>query len=269
MGGKSTLLRATCLTVIMAQLGCFVPCESCVLSPADIIFTRLGARDHIMAGESTFLVECMEAASVLRYATHESLVVLDELGRGTSTFDGYAIAYAVFRHMVEKKDCRLLFATHYHPLTKEFSSHPCVSLKHMACSFEANTDIVSKKAVRADNSYLSSDFFGTERQLVFLYKLRSGASPESYGLQVALLAGMPKAVVKAAFDASQVMKTRLSSNFVSSELRAELSTIHEQWLKTLLAMPDNNSLCNNLDVTREDAYDTLFCLWHEMQKFSR
>lgn len=269
MGGKSTLLRATCLTVIMAQLGCFVPCESCVLSPADIIFTRLGARDHIMAGESTFLVECMEAASVLRYATHESLVVLDELGRGTSTFDGYAIAYAVFRHMVEKKDCRLLFATHYHPLTKEFSSHPCVSLKHMACSFEANTDIVSKKAVRADNSYLSSDFFGTERQLVFLYKLRSGASPESYGLQVALLAGMPKAVVKAAFDAGQVMKTRLSSNFVSSELRAELSTIHEQWLKTLLAMPDNNSLCNNLDVTREDAYDTLFCLWHEMQKFSR
>lgn len=269
MGGKSTLLRATCLTVIMAQLGCYVPCESCVLSPVDIIFTRLGASDRIMSGESTFLVECMEAASVLRYATHESLVVLDELGRGTSTFDGYAIAYAVFRHMVETKDCRLLFATHYHPLTKEFSSHPCVSLKHMACSFEANSDIGSKKVVNADNSCRSTDFFETERQLVFLYKLRSGASPESYGLQVALLAGMPKSVVRAAFDASQVMKSRLSGSFESSELRAEFSTIHEQWLRTLLAMPDNKSLCNNLDVTAEDAYDTLVCVWHELQKFSR
>ncbi|KAH9330915.1 hypothetical protein KI387_003023, partial [Taxus chinensis] len=94
MGGKSTLLRATCLAVIMAQLGCYVPCESCILSPADVIFTRLGASDRIMSGESTFLVECLEASSVLQHATQHSLVVLDELGRGTSTFDGYAIAYA-------------------------------------------------------------------------------------------------------------------------------------------------------------------------------
>ncbi|PIA65096.1 hypothetical protein AQUCO_00100524v1 [Aquilegia coerulea] len=95
MGGKSTLLRATCLAVILAQLGCYVPCETCVLSPVDIIFTRLGATDRIMTGESTFLIECTETASVLQNATHDSLVILDELGRGTSTFDGYAIAYAV------------------------------------------------------------------------------------------------------------------------------------------------------------------------------
>uniref|UniRef100_A0A7I4EG59 DNA mismatch repair proteins mutS family domain-containing protein n=1 Tax=Physcomitrium patens TaxID=3218 RepID=A0A7I4EG59_PHYPA len=95
MGGKSTLLRATCLAVIMAQLGCFVPGNSCRLSPVDTIFTRLGASDRIMEGHSTFMVECTEAASVLRHATNNSLVVLDELGRGTSTFDGYAIAYAV------------------------------------------------------------------------------------------------------------------------------------------------------------------------------
>lgn len=118
MGGKSALLRATCLAVIMAQLGCYVPCENCVLSVVDIIFTRLGATDRIMAGESTFFIECTETASVLHNATQDSLVILDELGRGTSTFDGYAIAYAVFRHLIEKVNCRLLFATHYHPLTR-------------------------------------------------------------------------------------------------------------------------------------------------------
>jgi hypothetical protein len=95
MGGKSTLLRATCLAVIMAQLGCRVPAERCTLSIVDTIFTRLGATDRIFSGESTFLVECSEAASVLRHATADSVVVLDELGRGTSTFDGYSIAYAV------------------------------------------------------------------------------------------------------------------------------------------------------------------------------
>eukprot|EP01018_Ginkgo_biloba_P024021 Gb_18995 [translate_table: standard] len=278
MGGKSTLLRATCLAVIMAQIGCYVACESCFLTPADIIFTRLGASDRIMAGESTFLVECMEAASVLRYATQHSLVVLDELGRGTSTFDGYAIAYAVFRHLVETIDCRLLFATHYHPLTKEFASHPCVSLQHMACSFEANPSFVancsgipnsiSKNTVHANSNHLSQDLFETERQLIFLYKLRSGASPESYGLQVALLAGMPKSVVKAAFDASQVMKSWLSSTFQSTEWRAEFSTIHEQWLRTLLATPDEKTLSSSLDFSTEDAYDTLFCVWHELRKFS-
>ncbi|XP_021903258.1 DNA mismatch repair protein MSH7 isoform X2 [Carica papaya] len=96
MGGKSTLLRATCLAVILAQLGCFVPCEMCILSLVDIIFTRLGATDRIMTGESTFMVECTETASVLQNATRNSLVLLDELGRGTSTFDGYAIAFAEF-----------------------------------------------------------------------------------------------------------------------------------------------------------------------------
>uniref|UniRef100_A0A7N0V7I2 DNA mismatch repair proteins mutS family domain-containing protein n=1 Tax=Kalanchoe fedtschenkoi TaxID=63787 RepID=A0A7N0V7I2_KALFE len=130
MGGKSTLLRATCLAVVLAQLGAYVPCEMCVFSVVDIIFTRLGASDRIMTGESTFFVECAETASVLQHATQDSLVLLDELGRGTSTFDGYAIAYAVFRHLVEKVNCRLLFATHYHPLTKEFASHPQVTLQH-------------------------------------------------------------------------------------------------------------------------------------------
>ena len=147
----------------------------------------------------------------------------------------------------------------------------------MACSFEVNPTIVhnrgdfnilSEKAANIDNS-CSLDFLETERQLIFLYKLRSGASPESYGLQVALLAGIPKSIVKAAFDAIQVMKSLLSSNFKSSELRAEFSTIHEQWLRTLLATPNNKSLCNSMEFTTEDSHDTLLCVWQELQKFSR
>ncbi|KAM1508454.1 hypothetical protein ACFX10_017762 [Malus domestica] len=243
MGGKSTILRATCLAVILAQLGCYVPCETCVLSLVDVIFTRLGATDRIMTGESTFFVECTETASVLQHATQDSLVILDELGRGTSTFDGYAIAYAVFRHLVEKINCRLLFATHYHPLTKEFASHPHVTLQHMACSFKSKSACPSK----------------SDQELVFLYRLTNGACPESYGLQVAMMAGIPEQVVEAASKAGQVMKKSIGQSFKTSEQRSEFSTLHESWLKTLLAA----TLTGNYN--DEDCFDVLFCLQHELK----
>ncbi|KAL2929255.1 DNA mismatch repair protein MSH7 [Bienertia sinuspersici] len=242
MGGKSTLLRAACLAVILSQLGCYVPGEMCVLSVTDTIFTRLGATDRIMTGESTFYIECAETASVLQNATQDSLVLLDELGRGTSTFDGYAIAYAVFRHLIEKVNCRLLFATHYHPLTKEFGSHPHVSLQHMSCAMKPKSSS------------------GKDFDLVFLYRLASGACPSSYGLQVALMAGIPKQVVDAASSAGEVMKEMIGKSFKSSEQRSEFSTIHEQWLKTLLSL----SCCEDSSFD-EDTYDTLFCLWHELR----
>lgn len=245
MGGKSTLLRATCLAVILAQLGCFVPGEKCVLSLADIIFTRLGATDRIMTGESTFFIECTETASVLQNATQDSLVLLDELGRGTSTYDGYAIAYAVFRHLVEKINCRLLFATHYHPLTKEFASHPHVSLQYMACAFKSKPESYSK----------------SDRDLVFLYRLASGACPGSYGLQVATMAGIPEHVVEAASHAGQLMKNSTGESFKSSERRSEFSTLHEEWLKTLV----NVSRIRDCNFDDDDVYDTLFCLWHELK----
>ncbi|CAN7073758.1 unnamed protein product [Brassica oleracea var. botrytis] len=249
MGGKSTLLRATCLAVIFAQLGCYVPCQTCELSLVDTIFTRLGASDRIMTGESTFLVECTEAASVLQNATQDSLVILDELGRGTSTFDGYAIAYSVFRHMVERVKCRMLFATHYHPLTKEFSSHPRVTLKHMACAFKS----------RSDQEPGSCD-----QDLVFLYRLAEGACPESYGLQVALMAGIPKQVVETASVAAQAMKRSIGENFKSSELRSEFSSLHEEWLKTLVGISqvvdDDKAMFEE-----EDVSDMLICLWHEIR----
>ncbi|CAN0900774.1 DNA mismatch repair protein MSH7 [Linum grandiflorum] len=243
MGGKSTLLRATCLAVILAQLGCFVPSEKCELSLVDVIFTRLGATDRIMSGESTFLVECSETASILESATQDSLVILDELGRGTSTFDGYAIAYAVLRHLVEKVNCRLLFATHYHPLTKEFASHPHVSLQHMACTFRSNSESSNK-----------------HRELVFLYKLTSGACPSSYGMQIALMAGIPDQVVESASQAAKVMHKSVGESFKMSEQRSEFSTLHEEWVRSLVSLVKLEEVLDE-----DDVYDTLICLWHELK----
>ncbi|CAO2194423.1 unnamed protein product [Urochloa humidicola] len=132
MGGKSTLLRQVCLTTILAQIGADVPAEKLELSLVDRIFVRMGARDHIMAGQSTFLVELMEAASVLSSATKNSLVALDELGRGTSTSDGQAIAGSVLEYLVHQVQCLGLFSTHYHSLAVEHKDTK-VALCHMAC----------------------------------------------------------------------------------------------------------------------------------------
>uniref|UniRef100_A0A0E0JEW8 DNA mismatch repair proteins mutS family domain-containing protein n=1 Tax=Oryza punctata TaxID=4537 RepID=A0A0E0JEW8_ORYPU len=264
MGGKSTIMRATCLAIVLAQaslfeciievasdlqLGCYVPCQSCELTLADAIFTRIGAMDRIMSGESTFLVECTETASILENATEDSLVLLDELGRGTSTFDGYAIAYGVFRHLVEAVRCRLLFATHYHPLTKEFASHPHVTLHHMACMLKPR------------NGGGGGD---GEKELTFLYRLTSGACPESYGLQVATMAGLPRSIVERASAAGEMMRLKIAGNFRSSEERAEFSTLHEEWVRTIVAIGGVKDA--HLD---EDTMDTLFCVFHELKAHFR
>merc|ERR1719491_398249 len=128
MGGKSTLLRQTCLIVILAQIGCYVPANSCSITPVDRIFTRLGASDRILSGQSTFYVELAETAAALRGATRRSLVIMDELGRGTSTFDGTAIAHATVKHLVERNRCLTLFATHYHSLLEDWKNEPSIKL---------------------------------------------------------------------------------------------------------------------------------------------
>ncbi|XP_060219314.1 DNA mismatch repair protein Msh6 isoform X2 [Meriones unguiculatus] len=131
MGGKSTLIRQAGLLAVMAQMGCYVPAEMCRLTPVDRVFTRLGASDRIMSGESTFFVELSETASILRHATAHSLVLVDELGRGTATFDGTAIASAVVKELAETIKCRTLFSTHYHSLVEDYSKNVCVRLGHM------------------------------------------------------------------------------------------------------------------------------------------
>ncbi|GMH78533.1 hypothetical protein TL16_g07839 [Triparma laevis f. inornata] len=173
MGGKSTLLRQTCLISILAQIGCFVPAQSAAITPMDRIFTRLGASDKILAGQSTFFVELSETAAALRGATHRSIVIMDELGRGTSTFDGTALAHAVVKSLVEDTKCLTMFATHYHSLLEDWKEEPNVRLGHMKCHV---TD-------------------GDEKNITFLYQLGEGACPKSFGINVARLAGLPEGVL--------------------------------------------------------------------------
>ncbi|KAI8073459.1 muts domain V-domain-containing protein [Gilbertella persicaria] len=131
MGGKSTLLRQTCVAIILAQLGGYVPASSCRMTPCDRIYTRIGANDNIMGGQSTFMVELAETSKILKEATPRSMVILDELGRGTSTFDGYAIAYGVLHYLATHVGCLGMFATHYQTLCKEFERSPEIKNMHM------------------------------------------------------------------------------------------------------------------------------------------
>ncbi|HOC28792.1 MAG TPA: DNA mismatch repair protein MutS [Treponemataceae bacterium] len=168
MAGKSTFLRQTALIVLMAQIGSFVPASEALLSPVDKIFCRVGATDNLARGESTFLVEMIETAHILRSATKDSLVIMDEVGRGTSTEDGLAIARAVTEFLLDHISARTLFATHYHELSR--MSHPGLG-----------------------NYCL--DVLETDGTVVFLKKVRQGASANSYGIHVARLAGVPEPVL--------------------------------------------------------------------------
>ncbi|XP_042718176.1 DNA mismatch repair protein Msh6 isoform X2 [Lagopus leucura] len=178
MGGKSTLMRQAGLLVIMAQLGCYVPAEVCRLTPIDRVFTRLGASDRIMSGESTFFVELSETSSILQHATEHSLVLVDELGRGTATFDGTAIASAVVGELAENIKCRTLFSTHYHSLVEDYSGSAAVRLGHMACMVENESEDPSQETI------------------TFLYKFIEGACPKSYGFNAARLADIPEEVIQ-------------------------------------------------------------------------
>jgi len=188
MGGKSTLLRQTCVAVIMAQLGCYVPAEKCRLTPFDRIFTRIGANDNILAGQSTFMVELSETSKILAEATERSMVILDELGRGTSTFDGYAIAYSVLHELSTRIGCLGLFSTHYGTLTSEFERDPNVALKHMACQVDQ-----------------------VNREVTFLYKLVEGVCEKSYGMNVAHMAGVPRSIVERAESMANAFELKQES----------------------------------------------------------
>merc|ERR1712232_130090 len=178
MGGKSTVLRQTCIAVLMAQLGCRVNAQKCRLSPVDRIFTRIGSYDTILEGKSTLLAELEETAAVIAHGTCRSLAVLDELGRGTSTYDGAAIASAVLDEMAHRVGCMVLFATHYHPVSRAASKKPEVAPFHMAASIDG------------------------QNTMTFLYRFLPGLCPASYGHNVARLAGLPETVLKEALKKS-------------------------------------------------------------------
>ena len=173
MAGKSTYMRQVALIVLMAQMGSFVPASFARIGVVDRIFTRVGASDHLAAGQSTFMVEMTEVADILRCATKNSLLILDEIGRGTSTFDGMSIARAVLEHCVEKKQAKTLFATHYHELTELENTLPGA----INCSIAVKT---------------------RGEEIIFLRKILPGGADRSYGIEVARLAGLPEPVLKRA-----------------------------------------------------------------------
>ena len=175
MAGKSTYMRQVALIVLMAQIGSFVPASYAKIGVVDKIFTRVGASDDLSMGQSTFMVEMMEVASILKEATKNSLVILDEIGRGTSTYDGLSIAWAVAEYIADKEKCgaKTLFATHYHELTE----------------LENKLDGVKNYSIAVKEK---------GEDIIFLRKIVEGGTDESYGVHVARLAGVPQNVTKRA-----------------------------------------------------------------------
>jgi len=184
MSGKSTYLRQVALITLMAQMGSFVPASSARIGVVDRIFTRIGAQDEIHAGQSTFMVEMIETANILHHATQRSLLVLDEIGRGTSTYDGVSIAWAVVEYIHNHPNLRskTLFATHYHELTQLAELLPGVRNYNVAVS-------------------------ETDGKVVFLHKIVPGGADRSYGIHVGQLAGLPRPVVQRAGEILQQLET--------------------------------------------------------------
>jgi DNA mismatch repair protein MutS len=199
MGGKSTYMRQVALIVLLAHCGAFVPAQSAIIGPIDQIFTRIGAADDLAGGRSTFMVEMTEAANILNNATQNSLVLLDEIGRGTSTFDGLSLAWAIARHLAEKTRSYTLFATHYFELTRLSDELPQIANVHL-------------------------DAVEHHDKIVFLHALEDGPANQSYGLQVAQLAGVPRSIISAA----KKRLTQLENQSHSSTHQADLFSMTVQ-----------------------------------------
>lgn len=185
MGGKSTYMRQTALIVLLAHIGSFVPAERAVIGPIDKIFTRIGASDDLASGRSTFMVEMTETAQILRQATNKSLVLIDEIGRGTSTYDGMALAYGSCAYLAGTLKAYTLFSTHYFELTELPKQMPCIRNVHLKASIETG-------------------------RIAFLYQVEEGPANRSYGLEVAELAGIPKEVLNLAHQHLKHMSQTLN-----------------------------------------------------------
>ena len=232
MGGKSTYMRQAALIAILAHIGSFVPADSLRIGPLDRIFTRIGASDDIAGGRSTFMVEMTETATILNNATESSLVLMDEIGRGTSTFDGLSLAWAAAHHMAEKVGAFTLFATHYFELTALAEELPACSNVHLDATEHRN-------------------------QLVFLHAVTPGPANQSYGLQVAALAGVPREVIRRARSYLASLETHAQSDGPQASLPL---------MAPMELPPDNDALRDALDeldpdrMTPREALEALYRL---------
>ena len=215
MGGKSTYMRQAALIVLLAHCGSFVPAARCRLGPIDAIYTRIGASDDLASGRSTFMVEMTEAAAILNGATDKSLVLMDEIGRGTSTFDGVALAFAIARHLIEKNRAWTLFSTHYFELTRLAQDYPVCANVHL-------------------------DAVEHGHKIVFLHAVEEGPASQSYGVQVAALAGMPSAVVREARRRLTLLENREVGSLTQPDLFASAPPLPEPPHPALDALRDVN-----------------------------
>ena len=193
MAGKSTLMRQVAIAVIMAQMGSFVPADEAQVSIFDRVATRIGASDFLSEGLSTFMVEMKETSEILAAATQRTLLVLDEIGRGTATFDGLSLAQAILEYLLSEKAALTLFATHYHELTALETKFPKILSAHMAISEKGS-------------------------EITFLHRLTSGAAGKSYGIHVAKLAGLPGSVTSRAEEILREVEGSLGNDKAAHEV---------------------------------------------------
>ena len=221
MAGKSTYMRQTALIVLMAQIGSFVPAQTANIGIVDRIFTRVGASDDLASGQSTFMVEMNEVANILRNATAKSLLILDEIGRGTSTFDGLSIAWAVVEHISNPKllGAKTLFATHYHELTE----------------LEGKLDSVNNYCIAVKEK-------GDD--IVFLRKIVKGGADRSYGIQVAKLAGLPDSVIE---RAKEIAEQLLANDITDTVKNISVDNGHKHKKEHL----------DDVDMTQISLFDTV------------
>ncbi len=222
MAGKSTYMRQVALIILMAQMGSFVPASRAKIGVVDRIFTRIGASDFIAKGQSTFMVEMIETANILNNATTKSLILLDEVGRGTSTFDGISIAWAVAEYIIEKVRARTLFATHYHELTNLVMNMEGIK----------NYNVVVKE-------------WGDE--VIFLRKIEKGPADKSYGIQVARLAGLPEEVIEKSKIVLEKLEKKETSALVPKLAQMDLFSVGDPVTVELM----------NLDVSAMKPQDAL------------
>lgn len=250
MSGKSTYMRQVALTSVMAQMGCFVPCQKAILPIFDQIFTRIGAADDLVSGQSTFMVEMIETNDALTKATNNSLILLDEIGRGTSTYDGMALAQAIIEYIHEYVHAKTLFSTHYHELTSLSETLSSLTNVHVS-------------AVEENQS------------VVFLHKVKEGPADKSYGIHVAKLANLPEPLIERAthllvdFEAGDRKKEKVEVKSEEAQLSFFNETVKEE-TKTMIKKEDNQVLkdlkeLDLLSMTPLDAMNTLYRLQQKVK----
>jgi len=238
MAGKSTYMRQLAIIVIMAQIGCFVPCKSCTIPIFDKIFTRIGASDDLVSGESTFMVEMKEANKALSNATNESLILFDELGRGTATYDGMSLAEAILEYIHDNIHAKTLFSTHYHELTTMTKSLKKLKNVHVA----ANED---------------------DGNIVFLHKVINGAIDKSYGINVASLANLPKEVIDRASEILSVYENKKESKSKFQQTSFEFNVEPPKQDNMIV---EELKRINPLNMTPIEALNKLYELVNEVKK---